>query len=99
MPVKMEWSAAQDAELRRLRAACVTWDEVAVRMGIGRNTGIERARRIGIQKRGAVQPPPPVVVEAIDRRPRPAGHPDSWDAITRGTVLEGEAYPYPVFDL
>ena len=99
MPVKMDWSTAQDAELRRLRAACVTWDDVAMRMGIGRNTGIERARRIGIPKRGAVQPQSLPIVEAVDRRPRPAGHPDSWGAITRGTVLEGEAYPYPVFDL
>ena len=99
MPVKMEWSTAQDAELRRLRAASVTWDGGAARMGIGRNTGIERARRIGIPKRGVVQPPSPPVIEAIDRRPRPAGHPDSWGAITRGTVLEGEAYPFPVFDL
>lgn len=98
MPVKFEWTQAQDAELRRLRAAKVTWDEAAVRLGIGRNTAIERARRIGIQKRGAVQPPPPEVHEPIDRRARPAGHPDSWGAITAGTALEGEPYPYPVFE-
>ena len=98
MPVKYEWSAAQDETLRGLRAAKVTWDEAAVRLGVGRNTVIERARRIGIQKRGVVQPPPPIIHEALDRRPRPAGHRDTWGTITAGTVLDGEAYPYPVFE-
>lgn len=30
-----------------------------------------------------------------DRPPLPAGHPVSWDVITKGTVLEGTAYPAP----
>jgi hypothetical protein len=30
-----------------------------------------------------------------DRQPLPAGHPVSWGAITKGTVLEGTAYPAP----
>lgn len=33
-----------------------------------------------------------------DRPALPAGHPDTWGAITRGTVLEGSAYPFPVFE-
>ena len=81
-----------------MRAEGVTWDAAALRLAVGRNTVIERARRIGIQKRGAVQPPPPELHEPIDRRPRPAGHAETWGAITVGTVLEGEAYPYPVFE-
>lgn len=34
---------------------------------------------------------------ANDRPALPAGHPVTWGAITRGTVLDGAAYPYPVF--
>ncbi len=34
-----------------------------------------------------------------DRPPLPPGHPVSWSLLTDGTVLEGEPYPYPVFDL
>jgi hypothetical protein len=37
------------------------------------------------------------VVEAADRPARQAGHPATWRLITDGTVLDGEAYPYPVF--
>jgi hypothetical protein len=32
-----------------------------------------------------------------DRPALPAGHPESWGAITRGTVLDGASYPHPVF--
>ena len=34
-----------------------------------------------------------------NRVPLPAGHPVTWRAITEGTVLEREPYPYPVFDV
>lgn len=34
---------------------------------------------------------------ANDRPALPAGHPVTWGAITGGTVLDGAAYPYPVF--
>jgi hypothetical protein len=45
-----------------------------------------------------VPPAPPCVAEeARDRPSRQAGHPLTWDLINAGTVLEGEAYPYPVF--
>lgn len=32
-----------------------------------------------------------------DRPALPAGHPISWGAITEGTVLDDEKYPFPVF--
>ncbi len=32
-----------------------------------------------------------------DRPALPAGHPISWGAITRGTVLDSAIYPFPVF--
>ena len=33
-----------------------------------------------------------------DRPALPAGHPDSWGLLTRGTVLDGADYPFPVFN-
>lgn len=33
-----------------------------------------------------------------DRPPLPSGHPVTWGAITRDTLLERSVYPYPVFD-
>lgn len=32
-----------------------------------------------------------------EREPLPAGHPDSWGAITAGTLLDGTPYPLPFF--
>lgn len=34
-----------------------------------------------------------------DRPALPPGHPVSWGLLTRGTVLDGADYPYPVFDI
>jgi hypothetical protein len=36
-------------------------------------------------------------MEDMDRPPLPAGHPVSWGVLTENTVLEGVAYPLPVF--
>ena len=33
----------------------------------------------------------------LDRPALPSGHPESWGAITNGTVLDHSAYPFPVF--
>jgi hypothetical protein len=89
------WTAALDARLRALRANDYTWDAVALEMGFGRNTVLERGRRIGARK--LPKPVVVTVVEAADRPARQAGHPATWRLITDGTVLDGEAYPYPVF--
>ena len=32
-----------------------------------------------------------------DRPPMPAGHPVTWGLLVNGTVLQGQDYPYPVF--
>lgn len=37
-------------------------------------------------------------VGPADRPPLPSGHPVTWGTLTRGTLLECSAYPYPVFD-
>lgn len=94
MPTKFQWTAPQDAQIRRMRAQGATWDDIAASLGINRWSVIERGRRIG-----AHRPPPEFVPEPEDpeREPMPAGDRRSWDAINAGTVLEGAPYPLPVF--
>jgi hypothetical protein len=94
MQARVQWTAALDMRLKALRAAGLTWDALAAEMGMGRNTVLERGRRIGARK---MQPPPMAVVEAADRPARPAGHPLTWGLLTAGSVLEGAPYPFPVF--
>jgi hypothetical protein len=93
---RVQWTAAQDNQIKKLRVAGVTWDGVAAAMGMGRNTVLELGRRIGARKleRPAVQV---VAAEPADRPARQAGHPATWDLINAGTVLSGSPYPYPVF--
>src|SRR5215831_2968855 len=94
LPRKLIWTAAQDTQLRRLRAEGATWDAIAVAFGLTRWAIIERGRRIG------ARPPPREFVppqEDPARDPLPAGHPRSWDVLTAGTVLENTPYPMPVF--
>ena len=89
----IEWTEAMDGKLLRLRAARAAWCDIAQELELGRYTVVERGRRLGARR----VLPPRVVVEDRDRPPQVAGHPDSWGLITAGTVLEGAAYPYPVF--
>jgi hypothetical protein len=53
MPPKLQWTAALDAQLCRLRAEGATWDTIASLLSVSRYTAIERGRRIGARK-----PPP-----------------------------------------
>jgi hypothetical protein len=94
MPHKLDWTPAQDALIRRLRAKGATWDAIAAALSVSRFTIIERGRRIGAS-RPPPEPKPPV--EDPERPPLPAGHPHCWVVLTEGTVLEGSVYPYPVF--
>jgi hypothetical protein len=96
MRAQVVWTAVLDGQVRALRSAGLTWDAVAREMGFGRNTVLERGRRIGA-RRPRRQPDPVVADEAADRPARPPGHPDSWGLITTGTLLEGTPYPFPVF--
>ena len=94
MPKKLEWTDAQDAQLRRLRAEGATWDGIAAVLGLTRWAVMERGRRIGARRPPPDFVPPP---EDPEREPLPAGHPRSWDRINAGSVLEGTPYPLPVF--
>ena len=99
MAQRFEWTQARNRQVLDMRRAGATWDTVAAAIGVGRNSVIDHARRLGVRKRSAVGAPPPPPREATDRPARPAGHPDTWGLITTGTVLEGSPYPWPVFDL
>jgi hypothetical protein len=94
MRQKVIWTDAADDRLRELRFAGLTWDQVAKELELGRNTVLERGRRIRARR--------PVVraehvVSAGDRPALPPGHPIMWSLLTDGTVLAGQPYPYPVF--
>jgi hypothetical protein len=94
LPKKLEWTDAQDLIIRRMRVEGSTWDTISAVLGISRYTTIQRGRRIGAEGPPADFSPPP---EDPHREPLPPGHPRSWGAITRGTLLEGTPYPLPVF--
>ncbi len=101
MPISYTWSTQADHHLLALRAAGLSWRLVAGELRVGRNAAIERARRLGLPPRTRLLPPPPQLkpqpVERCDRPALAAGHPITWGAITDGTPLEGERYPFPVF--
>lgn len=85
MPRKIIWTNGQDTQIRRLRTEGASWDVVALALGVARWTVIERAKAIGAER-----PPANALPEQEDpfRPPLPAGHRDTWGAITRGTSLE-----------
>jgi hypothetical protein len=92
MPRKSVWTEGQDTQIRRLRTEGASWDLIALALGLARWTVIERARVIGVER------PPANAVTAVDesdRSPLPPGHTQSWDAINRGTALEGVSFQTP----
>jgi hypothetical protein len=95
MQPRIQWDAELDQRLKSLRASGLTWDAVALEMAMGRNTVLERGRRLGARRLrpAAAQ----IAPEPADRPARPPGHPATWGLITDGTSLEGQPYPYPVF--
>lgn len=94
MPRKIEWTAAQDMQIKRMRAEGAAWDAIAAVMDVTRWTVIERGRRIGARRPPSDFVPPP---ESLTRDPLPAGHPRSWSVLIAGTSLDGQPYPLPVF--
>jgi hypothetical protein len=92
MSRKAVWTEGQDTQIRRLRTEGASWDLIALALGLARWTVIERARVIGVER-------PPAnavaVLDESDRQPLPAGHPESWGAINRGTSLENLPFQTP----
>ena len=79
MRARVVWTVALDSEVRALRMAGLTWDAVAREMCLGRNTVLERGRRLGARR-------PRVrlelgVDEDPDRPARQPGHPDTWGSM------------------
>jgi hypothetical protein len=92
VPKRIEWTEVQDMKIKRMRAESVSWDIIAVAVGVTRWTVIERGRRIGARLPPADYEPPP---EDPERLALPPGHLETWGAIVKGTLLEGFPYPIP----
>ena len=88
MPQAREWTAAADTVICNMRGAGETWAAIGRRLGLSRNTVIERGRRLR-----AAAPVKLAIVKEYDmmgdpnRGPLPAGHPLTWG------LLSGEPYP------
>jgi hypothetical protein len=83
MPEARVWTAAADRVICTMREGGETWAAIGLRLGLSRNTVIERGRRLR-----ATAPPKPVLVtergvsEDPNRLPLPAGHPVTWRLIS-----------------
>ncbi len=92
MPRKILWTEGQDTQIRRLRTEGAEWDLIAQTLGVTRWAVIERGRRLGVSRRPVHAPAAP---DESERAPLPAGHADTWGAITSGTALEDVPFRAP----
>ena len=81
---KAVWTSGQDTQIRRLRTEGISWDLIALALGLARWTVIERARAIGAEAHPAHAV---ALQDELERQPLPAGHVESWGAINRTTSL------------
>jgi hypothetical protein len=89
MKSRIAWTTELDAELRRRRGLRETWQVICAGMGLGRNSIIERCRKIGARKGVATAAGP---VDDKDRPALAAGHPASWALINAGLATKMEAF-------
>jgi hypothetical protein len=86
-PSRIQWTEAQDAVIRDLRAKSVSWTKIAQEIGICRNSTISRGRTLGLHGT--------VVEEAVPCptkgrfTPLPAGSPETWGVISGGAPWPG----------
>lgn len=92
MPQARNWTETADMAIRTMRAEGRTWEAIGARLGLSRNTVIERGRRLCAQapKRGTPADCEQVAAEDPNRAPLPAGHPATWHLLT--------AEEFPKFD-
>ncbi len=88
MPQARVWTAAADKVIVEMRGAGETWAEIGRRLGLSRNTVIERGRRLcaaaPVQKKTSKEYD---MLEDPNRGPLPAGHILTWGLLTN------EPYP------
>lgn len=88
MPQARQWTAEADKVIFDMRGVGETWAAIGLRLGLSRNTVIERGRRLR-----AEAPVKLAVVKEYDvledphRAALPAGHPLTWG------LLSDEPYP------
>jgi hypothetical protein len=87
---KIDWQPWQDAAIRdgRTKWPLTSLVDIGEICGVSAYAVLRRAHVIGVAT--ATPPAPPRVEVRVE--PLPPGDPVSWDAITRGTSLAGEAY-------
>lgn len=83
------WTEADNQLIYSLRALGETWASIAIAIGVSEGAVSVHAQH------AKLRPLAPVRVAAVPARlaPLPAGHSESWGAITAGTWLEGEPWP------
>ena len=93
MPERLDWTPAADATILTMRAYGATWSTIGEKLGLSRNSVIERGRRINALggPRNLTRPARPPVAEP-NREPLAAGHPTAWSVLTEGTLLDGTLY-------
>lgn len=86
------WTPAADAKIRQMRGDGATLREIARHFGIARCTVSVRVRALGLPIIDRAKPTSPRP-KYDTREPLPAGHPISWDLVTRWTSMAGCRYP------
>lgn len=96
MPAKREWTADEIERLRELTARGESSNDAASVFGVspGHLRKIRAAHGIEVTRTPAQRPFGPTIPDTREQNwwPLPAGHPVTWQAITRGTYLEGAPY-------
>jgi hypothetical protein len=103
MPAARNWTEAEDNHLREI-AGKVPAERLGMKFGCCRQTVIERERLLGIVRcvrrpkgHAEVKRTRSKYYEAMnyvrDEFPLRAGHPETWNLINRGTVLDGMPWP------
>ncbi len=89
MPPAKQWTEQADQTIRQMRGSGQTWSAIGVRLGLSRNTVIERGRRLCAlaPKRASVAPVVKIMSDDPNRGALPAGHPVTWG------LLSDEPFP------
>jgi hypothetical protein len=98
MPAPRVWTETERQQIIAGRKRGEFWGDMAPRFGVHRTTLVNAAKKMGVwtpdKRTGQVTATPRPFADR-DRNwwPLPPGSPETWGAITRGTVLEGAEYP------